>query len=695
MKYNYIQKMKRSVAVFITFFILHSSFFIFSSCSDMLTIDTGDKSYTNANDTLYSYLGILKHVQDIAERQVILNELRGDLVSPTAYITDTLHAIANFDNPVDGSCSMLDISDYYAVINNCNLYIANCDTNAVKSNIKYMLSEYYQVQTIRAWTYLQLVQLYGEVPYISEPIASLDVVKNFNYSANLVNKDNLLDRLLDDGLGKVGTTFPHYGVYNNGAIDIAASLCYFQPQLVLGDLYLLRGANTADYQTAATYYWNYLISNNGAVSEQYVSATKLRGLSAQMRLDDPFSYVSRNNWGQYAATYSATTTNTNDVITSIPSSANAQFGTMLMRVADIFGYTPTSSQNNETSTNSDGEEESNSSGAISVVPTYKAQVIPSPRYKAISDAQTYVDWDVTNMEREDFVCGDTRYKFATDQVIFSEEGFTSSISMRLACKAARGMSFYYTIPIYRKTLIWLRFAEAINRAGFPQIAFAILKDGLNEYNWPLIGQKRNVVEPILDEEGNPKTDEEGKPTYNEYTQYYTRYNQYGALHYVDSAEVADFKFDATNEILRQNYGIHARGCGYGEWRSVGGTTAESPVTNITGYNDSTVFDFAPRLLLEGVDVKKASKNDIINAVENVISDELALELAFEGYRFSDLVRMANHKNASGYDGTAWLAAKIADRDVKDNSGTRNAELYNKLLSPSNWYFTKPAWSGNK
>ena len=257
------------------------------------------------------------------------------------------------------------------------------------------------------------------------------------------------------------------------------------------------------------------------------------------------------------------------------------------------------------------------------------------------------------------------------------------------------MSFYYTIPIYRKTLIWLRFAEAINRAGFPQIAFAILKDGLNEYNWPLIGQKRNVVEPILDEEGNPKTDEEGKPTYNEYTQYYTRYNQYGALHYVDSAEVADFKFDATNEILRENYGIHARGCGYGEWRSVGGTTAESPVTNITGYNDSTVFDFAPRLLLEGVDVKKASKNDIINAVENVISDELALELAFEGYRFSDLVRMANHKNASGYDGTAWLAAKIADRDVKDNSGTRNAELYNKLLSPSNWYFTKPAWSGNK
>ena len=203
----------------------------------------------------------------------------------------------------------------------------------------------------------------------------------------------------------------------------------------------------------------------------------------------------------------------------------------------------------------------------------------------------------------------------TEKIVFSEEGFTSDISMRLACKAAKGRSFYYTIPIYRKTLVWLRFAEAINRAGFPQIAFAVLKDGLNDYNWPEIGQKRQVRKDILDEEGNPVLDDDGKPTFIEYTEYFTRYNQYGALHYVDSAEIADFKFDATNEILEENFGIHARGCGFGEWRFGSGTAAESPVTNITGYNDSTVFDFPPRLLVEGVDVRTASKNDIINAVE--------------------------------------------------------------------------------
>ena len=92
-----------------------------TSCEDMLTVDTGDKIYTNANDTLYSYLGIVKGLQKIAERQVILNEVRGDLTASTEYVTDTLHAISNFDNPLDKSdpnnktpeetCSMLNISD--------------------------------------------------------------------------------------------------------------------------------------------------------------------------------------------------------------------------------------------------------------------------------------------------------------------------------------------------------------------------------------------------------------------------------------------------------------------------------------------------------------------------------------------------------------------------------------------------------
>ena len=57
--------------------------------------------------------------------------------------------------------------------------------------------------------------------------------------------------------------------------------------------------------------------------------------------------------------------------------------------------------------------------------------------------------------------------------------------------------------------------------------------------------------------------------------------------------------------------------------------------------------------------------DTINAVEDLLCDEYALEFAFEGSRFFDLCRLARHKNAespASYGakfGSKWLASKLA------------------------------------
>ena len=665
---------------FLSIGIVAATLFATTACEDILTVDTGDKSTVNANDTLYSYLGILTKVQNLAERIVILNELRGDLVTATDYITDTLYAVANFDDPEDGSCSMLAISDFYAVINNCNLYIYNADTAAVKNNEQYMLPEFAQVQAIRAWTYLKLVEMYGEVPFIADPIASLDVVKNFDYEGNLVTKDNLVDRLLEEGLADfVDTDYPTYGSYDNGDVSIASRMCFIPVRCVLGDLYLLRGGSTSDYETAAQYYYDYLRNNAYTVPVDYVSASQVSGMAA-MNSDDEYSY-SNSGWGAWGSEY--TYSSSNEVVALIPSSANKQFGTIITRTADIFGYTPTSSQTTETTTDDDDEETSETSGSISVSRTYKAQVTPSNGYKTISMAQTYLYYE----EEDDytaFECGDARYNYATEEFTYDGDAYL------LCAKAARGSTFYYSTPIYRKTVIWLRLAEAINRAGHPAFAFAILKDGLNADNYPTYAQRTEVTQRT-DEEGNPLTDDDGNVLTDTLAYIVTTYN-YGAWNYIDSTEIADFFLDFTSTDWDNNYGIHARGCGYGNWGDA--------ITNITGYNDSIYFDYAPRLLEEGVDIETASEDDIINAVENIISDELALEASFEGYRFPDLVRMALHKNASGYDGTEWLAAKVADRDIytytdvegTTTTGERNTEIYNKLLDTSNWFFTKPEWT---
>ena len=57
-----------------------------------------------------------------------------------------------------------------------------------------------------------------------------------------------------------------------------------------------------------------------------------------------------------------------------------------------------------------------------------------------------------------------------------------------------------------------------------------------------------------------------------------------------------------------------------------------------------------------------SEEEYINAVEDLLCDEYAMEFAFEGTRFSDLLRIARHKNMAGsFGGTfgdIWLSKKL-------------------------------------
>jgi hypothetical protein len=62
----------------------------------MLTPDSERHSYEVAQDTLYSYWGILKSVQNLAERYVILNESRADMITSTSFVSDSINAMMTF-----------------------------------------------------------------------------------------------------------------------------------------------------------------------------------------------------------------------------------------------------------------------------------------------------------------------------------------------------------------------------------------------------------------------------------------------------------------------------------------------------------------------------------------------------------------------------------------------------------------------
>ncbi len=94
---------------------------------------------------------------------------------------------------------------------------------------------------------------------------------------------------------------------------------------------------------------------------------------------------------------------------------------------------------------------------------------------------------------------------------------------------------------------------------------------------------------------------------------------------------------------------------------------------------------APKLVpdsikvINGTDTTKVvlAGDDRINYIEDLIIEERSLELAFEGKRWFDLVRIATRRNDPSY-----LANKVAAKFA----GTSNYDaIRTKLMDPANWY----------
>ena len=537
---------------------------VLTSCTESdseLVSFVEDNRLDTPNDTVYSLMGIVGKMQVVADRTILLGELRGDLTSLTEQATLDLQRIANFE--ADASNPYNNARDYYALIQNCNYFLANADLELTKRGYKVFEREYAVIKTYRAWAYLQLALNYGSVPFFTEPILKEKDADPSKYEHKTVQE--IADYFIEDIKPYVDTEYPNYGSING----LASRRFYIPVRVLLGDLCLW----AERYSEAAQYYHDFLTLQ---------SAPRPVGYNSTEWLDREFEGIMDS--------YSSQFSSTSQILTIIPMETREYDG-VISRLNDVFNSTE---KNN-----------------------YYYQATHSPAYDELSRNQRYVGVFTdpvtllpdTLLVPEDKVYttesqrGDLRQYSIYPPLRNVPSASSNYSTLRQTCYKYRSEN---SVAIYRLVYVYLRFAEALNRAGYPQSAFAILKYGLWQDN----------IEKYISEQEREKAGT--LLTFSEY--YFTREN---------------------------TPGLHSRG---------------------SGRTECDKLYVIPEC---------ETLDDSIQAVEDLICDEMALETAAEGVRYYDLMRIAQHRN----DPT-FLARKVAGRKGSDKF---DDALYAKLSETKNWY----------
>lgn len=706
-----------------------------SSCEDMLEVDSDrveyDMSPLTLNDTVYSVLGILKNIQAVADRQVLLGELRGDLmvVNEGSAVTD-IQKIARFD--FNGDNKYLAAKDYYSIINNCNIYLARVDTSLTRDNIKPMLREYVAVKSARAWTYMQLAMNYGKVPYFTEPILTHSLSQEvFNRPA--LGIEEIADKLIEDLLPYANPT--QYPMPTFSGLNYATELYFMPIRQLLGDLYLWK----KDYRNAIDCYYNLIRDKKYAVDGV--------GNRAFWASDEGTSEFPQGDYQPLAS--SVKKENTLAVVTF---SSSSEYGTV-SDLHNIFG------------------------GDFTVTGSH--QVAAAPGLYGLSKRQAYCYYNdrnssnpyvVYNPQREK--TGDVRiYQNVQDNLMNDETGIKYNGFITKYSGGAILMNGLTALRLGRPVQTYLRLAEALaglaaeesteitvggaesgtiessSWEGAEAMAMHILKYGLGVKEGKDVALKHNgkfeikkrlndtpdtIQVPQKDENGNIiyqlAFNEDGTPVYvvdEEGNQVYDEEGNLIQAYVVDEEgnpvpagydEVVVYNpdydvisFDFSEAEYKGNMGIHSFGSGNAD-RDVYYTIDNDSV--IAAYFDivdeaepiferdeegNLVYDENNNPIVKGVDygITHAMK---IEYLRNLILDECALETAFEGYRFTDLIRFAK---AMGKNDV--LAKRVAARAFEnkvnmhyDTEGAYGSDgsllkfeydeaLYITLSDESNWY----------
>jgi len=394
-----------------------------TSCDNILNIDSPryvsdeDNSLSAPGDSVSSILGVLRQLQDVAESYILLGEMRADLLDVTEYTPAAIRELNDYT--LSDTNTYVDPLPYYAIVNNCNYIISR--TGDVENPLH---KEHALARAIRAWTYMQIAFNWGKAVYVTEPMLSVEDTEKDYPEYDI---PQLIDALIADLEPFVDAIYPNYATI----YAFTSTQMFFPMRVLLGDLYLWRGASTADYEQAATYYAEYLDAQQTGMTN---TPPSIRWTYDNFTTAGFENATPRDSWTQ--VTYASS--GNRELITAIQMATTRSEGkTCTLRDNyQYFGISPTLTD--------------------------------------LWDAQTYVlhyQPEGGGSPVDYFTTGDCRkYGNIAGTVRLEDETTISALTKIMMLSH---------VMLYRQGLIWLRYAEAVNRAGQPQAAFAVLKYGLN------------------------------------------------------------------------------------------------------------------------------------------------------------------------------------------------------------------------
>ncbi|SHG46874.1 SusD family protein [Flavobacterium fluvii] len=556
--------------------------FSLGSCSDYLDVEpedrlSGDQVYRNVYDADAAVIGIYGKFMGLAEQHVILNEMRADLMTITRNSNPYLKELSQHNVSVDNPYANPKL--FYEVIQNCNDVLKNFDIMLAEK--KFTQSQYDQryadVGCIRSWVYLQLGIHFGSVPYITEPIATLEDVKNMSKYPRIPFTE-LVDKLVTftEGLN-------YKEIYDAQSSMLITVDGYYTKKLfinkecLIGDLQLWKG----NYLAAASHYKKVLES-------------------ASLSANDTEKYES------YRLSLFAGSGNVDFLVRyALGSDVGSLYNTDTQGWRSIFARSRDVVWNTEWIWSLPFD--SKFAPANPFIDLFSKN---SGKYLA-KPSQSSIDLWNSQMQRNGIPYDARGTKF-TYNMVGGDPVIMKYLYKYQAVSAADPFKKDGDWFLYRAEKLHLRYAEAANRDNHQKIAFGILNFGIGSAYNPLAldGSKDDVTNAMRTFEAFPYDFDARSGDYPRY-----RDNWY------------------------RGGGIRGRG----------------------------------NLVVAG-----AIGDNVITTEDNIIR-EAALDLAYEGSRWEDLVRVALRRNDPSF-----LADKVYEKLSKEGNSNAGA-VRSKLLNVNNWY----------